>query len=283
MKTTIEKEIQNLPCWNGPIKIEPLSGGNTNQNFKVSDSKNVYVVRCCMEIPLLGISRQNEKLCSTLAFQAGLAPELLLFQGAFQVTPFIQGCTFNDEMVKQPDNLERIAKTLKQLHSFREIIGEPVYFSVFQTINTYYSTANRLGVELPLDIKELMLKVTQLADKMEPFYPTLCHNDMVAANVIDDKEQLWIVDWEYGGIGNSLFDLAGICANCSLTPEQESFFVSAYFGNNNEKALQDIRILKIASLLREALWSSVQTKLSDLDFDYFAYANEYYGRFRKTV
>ena len=106
---------------------------------------------------------------------------------------------------------------------------------------------------------------------------------MVAANIMDDKKQLWIVDWEYGGVGNLLFDLAGISANSSLTPEQESFFVSAYFGDTNEEALQDLRILKIASLLREALWSSVQTKLSDLDFDYVAYADEYYGRFRKTV
>jgi thiamine kinase-like enzyme len=280
----IEKGIRNLPCWNGPIKIEPLSGGNTNQNFKVSDSKDVYVVRYCEEIPLLGISRQNEQLCSTLAFQAGLAPELIHFQEEFQVTRFVDGRTFDDEMARQPDNLKRIAKALNQLHSFRDkIIGEPVYFSVFQAVNTYYSTANRLGAGLPSDIKELMLKVTQLANKMEPYHPTLCHNDMVAANVIGDEDRIWIVDWEYSGIGNPLFDLAGISANCSLTPEQESFFVSAYFGSDNEKALKDVRILKIASLLREALWASIQTKLSDLDFDYLAYGEEYYGRFRKTV
>jgi aminoglycoside phosphotransferase (APT) family kinase protein len=37
----------------------------------------------------------------------------------------------------------------------------------------------------------------------------LCHNDLNSSNVVDDGIGLWLVDWEYGGRGDALLDIAG--------------------------------------------------------------------------
>ena len=56
------------------------------------------------------------------------------------------------------------------------------------------------------------------------------HNDLLAANLIDDGQRLWLVDWEYGGFNSPLFDLGGLASNNELVPEQEDWLLEAYFG-----------------------------------------------------
>lgn len=149
-----------------------------------------------------------------------------------------------------------------------------IYFSPLQTVRTYAKTARRLGASLPSGIDEAIDQAAQLMHMVTPFTPTLCHNDLLAGNILDAGDRLWLVDWEYAGIGNPLFDLANVSGNSQLTNEQDQIFLTAYRGHCNETDLRDLNILKVVSLLREALWSYIQTKKSNLDFDYENYANE---------
>ena len=75
-------------------------------------------------------------------------------------------------------------------------------------------------------------------------------------------------------MGNPLFDLAGVCGNCSLEPGQETLLLSAYFGREDPEVAREVRILKAVSLLRETLWALIQTVVSEIEFDYTAYAAE---------
>ena len=45
MNETIENKVAQLECWQSAVEIEPLSGGMTNLNFKVTDGNQKYVVR----------------------------------------------------------------------------------------------------------------------------------------------------------------------------------------------------------------------------------------------
>ncbi len=39
-------------------------------------------------------------------------------------------------------------------------------------------------------------------------------------------------------------------------------------------ALAELQIFRVVALLRESLWSTIQTVASDIDFDYRSYARE---------
>jgi thiamine kinase-like enzyme len=109
------------------------------------------------------------------------------------------------------------------------------------------------------------------------------HNDLLAANLIDDGTRLWLVDWEYGGFNSPLFDLGGLASNNELSPEQEAWLLEAYF----EQPLSDelrrrYAAMKCASLLREAMWSMVSEIHLRIEFDYQAYTALNLARFERA-
>src|SRR5581483_3768020 len=98
---------------------------------------------------------------------------------------------------------------LRRLHgAWDALAGEVLYFCPFQTVRTYAQTAARLGAGMPHDVAAILEDARGLSRRIAPFRPVLCHNDLLSANLIDDGRRLWLVDWEYAGIGHPLFDLA---------------------------------------------------------------------------
>ena len=77
----------------------------------------------------------------------------------------------------------------------------------------------------------------RLSPTIAPYTPALCHNDLLPANILDDNERIWIVDWEYAGMGNPLFDLAGVSANCCYSEEQEIALLESYRGELRGQSL----------------------------------------------
>ena len=147
-------------------------------------------------------------------------------------------------------------------------------------MRTYARTAARLKAPLPHDIVAILEDVCGLSRRIAPFRPVLCHNDLLPANLIDAGDRLWLVDWEYGGAGHPLFDLANASANASLTGEQDHALLDAYRGRTDAIDMAELTIFKAVSLLRESLWSTIQTVASDIDFDYPRYAVDNLEAFR---
>ncbi|MEO1995042.1 MAG: choline/ethanolamine kinase family protein [Planctomycetaceae bacterium] len=276
--------IQALPCWEQVLSIEPLNGGITNRNFLVREPSRQRVVRMLSDGSCLGIDRRNERACQSAACQAGVSPALVHADAEILVTEFVVGEVLQSDALHRGTSRQRMADLLQQLHaSGRVIAGQLLYFCPFQTIRMYVDTARQLGAVLPSDIDTLVQNVQQLADRMQPFQPTLCHNDLLPANVVDDGKRLWLIDWEYAGIGNPLFDVAGVAANFQLTREETEDLLRCYLGRSPGTAGQDVRILLAASLLREALWAVIQTRASSLEFDFAGYAAKHLDAFRETV
>lgn len=123
-----------------------------------------------------------------------------------------------------------------------------------------------------------------MSRRIAPFVPALCHNDMLPANILDDGRRVWLVDWEYAGFGHPLFDLAGVSANCQFTASLDAAFLAAYRESEgaDSRDIRELRILKAMSLLREALWSVIQTVASDLAFDYREYAETNFRAHREA-
>ena len=267
------ERIATLSCFSGTPTLTPLSGGLTNVNYLVEADNGRFVARVSEDLSILGIDRRSERLCQEAAAKAGVAPRVVHHEERILVSEFLVGKTLCSEDVRAPDMLARIAALLRELHgAWDRIEGELIYFSPFQTIRTYVATSRRIGAVLPDNIDVAVERAGEMSHEIRPFRPVLCHNDLLAANILDTSAGLRLIDWEYGGIGNPLFDVAGVCGNCELDEASQRRFVAAYAGQDVDVVLREVRILKAVSLLRESLWAVIQTVNAKIEFDYAKYA-----------
>ena len=109
------------------------------------------------------------------------------------------------------------------------------------------------------------------------------HNDLLAANFIDDGKRLWLLDWDYAGYNASLFDLTNLASNNALTPGQEDWILETYYQQPvTDRLRHRFSAMKCASLLRETLWSIVSEIHSTIDFDYEKYTEKNFDRFERA-
>ena len=134
------------------------------------------------------------------------------------------------------------------------------------------------------ELEALMTTADNLEKEVGPRDLVYGHNDLLAANFIDDGDRLWLVDWDYAGYNSPLFDLGGLASNNELSPEQEQWMLKTYYGT--EIGRNDFRryeAMKCASLLREAMWSMVQEIHSALDFDFVDYTDKNLTLFQNAL
>ncbi len=271
-----------LACWKGPVELEPVTGGITNTNFRVVDGGEAFMVRIGGNIPVHGIRRTYETACSRAAFDAGIAPELVFAAKGALVIRWIEGKTFGEEDVRDPANLERIVELLSRLHAegARYLRGRAPLFWVFHVNRDY-------GHRMIDDDHRLKGEIARLAEINEELERAvgavelaLCHNDLLAANFLDDGDRLWLVDWEYAGYDSTLFDLANLASNSRFDAVARADLLTSYFDREPNAGLhRRMGAMMCASLLREAMWSMIQEVHSSLDVDFVAYTAENVGRF----
>jgi thiamine kinase-like enzyme len=259
--------------WPGQrVSIEPLGGGITNRNFKVEADGRKFVLRIGgTDTELLGIDRSAEHAASSIAADLGLAPEVVAYvePEGYLVTRYIDG-----EVGKV--DVDLVGAALRLLHDGRAF---PRRFDSFRVVEAYRDTAHERGVAVPSSYE----RAKELADQIErrrgnaPLRP--CHNDLLNANFIDDGHHLWLVDWEYAGMGDPFFDLGNFAVNHELTEEGERALLSSY-GSDDVDALV---LMRFMSDFREAMWGIVQLAVSELDFDFAAYADEHFERLARTA
>ena len=213
----------------------------------------------------------------------GRRAEVIHHEDGLLITRFLEGRTLTADDLREPAMLHRLAVLLRCLHaSWDKLTGEVLYFCPFQVIRTYREQPGELGAELPDDLDALLEESRRESRRLAPFRPVLCHNDLLPANLIVDDDRLWLVDWEYAGIGHPLFDLANVSANAALAEDQEAAMLAAYRESASADVhdLAELRIFKAASLLREALWGAIQSIISEIDFDFRRYASENLATYR---
>jgi thiamine kinase-like enzyme len=86
------------------------------------------------------------------------------------------------------------------------------------------------------------------------------------------------VDWEYAGMGDRYFDLANLSVNHEFGEGEDRVLLEAYFGEATDESLRDLRQMKFMSDFREAMWGVLQSGISELDFDFKAYATKHFKR-----
>ena len=279
-----EARAASLACWSGPVEPEPIAGGITNTNFLIRDRGERFFVRIGEDIPVHGVLRFNE-VSATRAAAAGIAPALIHSEPGALVSRFVEGRTLSAEDVRDPAMLERIVPLLGRCHRDipRVLRGAVPIFWVFHVVRDYAATLREAGSRYEPQLGELLARADALEAAVGPIDVVFGHNDLLAANFIDDGRRLWLVDWEYAGFNSPLFDLGGLASNSELAPAQEDWLLERYFERPVDAACKRRYLaMKCASLLRESMWSMVSEIHSGLDVDYVAYTRENLDRFERA-
>jgi thiamine kinase-like enzyme len=271
--------MDRVPGWAGHVRtVEPLGGGITNRNFRVAVGDGTFVVRLPAKTgALLGIDRHVEHEASRLAAAAGIGPEVIAFiepEGAL-VTRFISGQPVTDAAVHDPAMLQRIAHSLRRIHQSGAVLAS---FSPFRVVEAYALTASRHGGRLPTAHARAQPIAAAIEQAMRREPAVLCHNDLLNANFIDDGATIRIVDWEYAGMGDRFFDFGNFAVNHQLSEDDERRLLAAYFGRVTPGQHARLRLMRLMSDYREAMWGVVQMAISELDFDFAAYATKHFDR-----
>ncbi len=279
------RQAAALPLWGDPVEPSDLRGGLSNVNFVVEDAGRKYVVRIGGDNEAHGVVRKNELAASRAAHAAGVAPRVAYAEPGVLVLDFVEGRTFSPADVRDPTNFTRIIEIVRRTHHEvpKHLRGPGVLFWVFHVVRDY---AHALS-EFPSTDMGHLRRLTSYSELLEravgPVHLVFGHNDLLAANIMDDSKRLWLVDWEYAGFNSPLFDLGGLASNSEMPPKMRETMLEYYFDRQvNDELRYRFAAMTAASLLRETMWSMVSEIHSQVDYDFAKYSADNLARFEKA-
>lgn len=284
MNENLVEKVKCLSCWKSEVLVEPLKGGITNVNFKVTESEQSYVVRLGGDIPEHLVMRSNEMVASEAAETIGVSPQVVHKEPGVLVIHFIDGNVLEASDVRVEENLNRIIDLIKHFHTEmpKHFNGYTIMFWVFQVLRHYRNILEKHKSIYMDQLPELMAITQELECAVGPVEIVFGHNDLLPANFIDDGKKIWLIDFDYAGFNSPLFDLANLASNNELSLDQEKSMLTNYFNKTiDDEQWRSYSAMKCASLLRETMWSMVSEVTSNIDFDYGEYTRENMSRFQE--
>jgi thiamine kinase-like enzyme len=213
------------------------------------------------------------------------------------VLEFIHGETMSIPRLQGPGMPARMAASLKKLHAGPRFLHD---FNMFRLTEFYLKIVDEHEVRIPDGYRSYMPKVARIEAAMarHPLPTVPCHNDLLAENYIDDGQTLWLIDFEYSGNNDPTFELGNTCQEQQFDEARIVEMCAAYFGAAGASAsparadarqdgalggphpdkLARMKLNMIMSDVGWTLWAAIQAKISTIDFDFWGWAVERWGR-----
>lgn len=188
-------------------------GGLTNLVYRVESGQGPL----CLRLPGKGteeyIDRKVEKVNAFAAASAGVSPEVLHFdETGVMVTRYVDGTvTMDPEAFKARAGAPaRAARAFRQLHVSGEAFD--FRFELFSMIDDYLKVLSTKDVDLPEGYHDVVgeAEAVRAALERNPVALAPCHCDPLCENFLDTGERMWIVDWEYSGMNDPMWDLGDL-------------------------------------------------------------------------
>ncbi|MGL4760513.1 MAG: phosphotransferase [Sarcina sp.] len=265
-------------------KVAPI-GGMTNKNYSAKVNEQEYVIR----IPGTGTSEMMDRVSegrnSKLVADIGIDADILYYDDrtGTKISVMIEGAeTVNAAMAKKESMMKKTTEILRTLHNSK--IDMKNTFDVFENINLYEELVEKCDARYYenyyLIRKEVMCLKDILRENGMHLVPS--HNDTVPENFIkDSKGKLYLIDWEYGGLNDPMWDLAAHSVECGFTIEEEELLLKIYFESEVKKE-DKIRVLcyKIAQDFLWAIWTIIKEAKGD---DFGTYGIDRFNRCKKLL
>jgi thiamine kinase-like enzyme len=265
------------------VSIERL-GGLTNLVFKVGEY--------CLRIPGKGteeyIDRANEAVAAMEAARAGVSPEVVRFEAStgIMLTRFISGAvTMSPDLFKtRKGTPARAGRAFRKLHQSGARF--PFRFELFAMIDDYLNILSGKTVDLPQGYHDVLAEAetVRAALNAHPLPLAACHCDPLCENFLDTGERMWVVDWEYSGLNDPMWDLGDLSVEADFDRGQDEEMIEAYFGGApRPDELGRIIIYKAMCDLLWTLWGLIQHANHNPVDDFMAYALNRFARCRALM
>lgn len=279
----IEAALGNLPAGRSKITSLARLGGLTNLVYRVETEAEKLIVR----LPGAGteayIDRQAELHNAEVAARAGISAEILWADGetGVMISRLINPAeTMTPALfANRQGAAARAGAALKVLHSAPEPFQ--FRFELFAMIEEYLSILKQKNATLPTGYADVVAAAAPVKSALEanpvPLAP--CHCDPLCENFLDDGARMWIIDWEYSGMNDPMWDLGDLSVEAGLTPAQDKDMLAAYFGTSPSLAQHGRMVIyKAMCDLLWTLWGLIQHAEGNPAEDFWAYAT---GRFER--
>ena len=276
----LDDVLEAVPELGGEREVEPLAGGLTNTNYKVTTPGGCYVIRISgKDTGLLAIDRENEVHNTIAAAETGVGAPVVaaLPEHDALVLEFLDGEVMDSEKLRRGDRLAAIASACRRLHGGRRFLHD---FDMFEIQRGYVAVCRERGFRFPERYDEFEPRVRELeramAVRREATVP--CNNDLLAENFIEVDGAMRLIDYEYSGNNEPSFELGNIWSESNLSLEQLEELIAAYYGRPLRNKVARARLWGLMSKYGWTLWGSIQDGISEIDFDFWGWAMERYDR-----
>ena len=277
----LQPVLESVPELRDAQHVEPLPGGLTNTNYKVTTPGRSYVIRIShKDSGLLAIDRANEVHNTIAAADAGVGAPFVasLPEHDALVIEFLEGRALAPgDLRDRAELLPLVADACRRLHSARPFLHD---FDMFQLQRQYLGVVQESGFHLPPRYLDFEPQVHAIEDAMrmraEPTVP--CNNDLLAENFIEVGGELKLIDYEYSGNNDACFELGNIWSESNLSLAQLEELVGRYYGAPLRHKIARARLWGLVAKYGWMLWASIQDGVSDLDFDFWSWGLEKYDR-----
>jgi thiamine kinase-like enzyme len=271
----------------GTTRIERL-GGLTNRVFLLDGPQGAV----CLRLPGAGteayIDRAREAEMAHLAAAAGVAPEVLFADpsSGVMVTRFLAGTTTMtaEGFATRKGAPARAGQVFRRLHDSGARF--PGRFELFAMIEDYLRILAPKAVALPQGYHDVLRQSeavkSALAAHPLPLAP--CHCDPLCENFLDDGARMWLVDWEYAGMNDPMWDLGDLSVEGGFGPAEDEEMLAAYFPGGPTPAERGRMVIyKAMCDLLWTLWGLIQHADGNPADDFAAYAETRFARCRALM
>jgi thiamine kinase-like enzyme len=281
--------LERLPVFRGSdrrdLRVESLSNSYTNSSFRVDFAGKSFLLR----LPGVGTSgfvdRRSEAHNAKVAARCGVNAEVLFcdVSDGTMVCRFIEGEGMDaQKFASDPTAAARAAATLARIHRCGERFVSR--FDPFERIEAYTRVLRRSRATLPEDLA-LVLEATSRIRRTMGARPPLapCHNDPWPGNFVDSGERMYLIDWEYSGMNDPMWDLADLSCEADFDAPRDDDLLVAYFeGPAPRASRRRFEAYKPVCDLLWSLWGFFQTVNGNAKpapgEDFIAYSTERYER-----
>lgn len=262
-------------------EIEVL-GGMTNKNYLVTINNKQYVLRIAGAGTINIINRYSEKINAKEVSKIGVDKELIYFneETGIKISEYIEKAeTLNPETSKKKINLLLTSNLLKRLHTSN--VKFENRFNVFDEIKKYENLIRNKDKIYKkykdyLENRKYIFNLEKILKK-NGMIIVACHNDTVPENFIkNDKNEMFLIDWEYSGMNDPMWDLAAHSLESNFNEKEEKIFLENYFEKNIKK--EDILRIECYKILQDFLWSIWTILKEENGDDFGSYGVDRYTR-----
>ena len=276
-----------LPGLGAIGEIERL-GGLTNLVYRVETETGPLCLRIAGKGTEEYIDRRVEGVNAQAAARAGVSPEVLHFDAAsgLMVSRYLpEVVTMTPQLFATRAGAPgRAGEAFRQLHESGESFE--FRFELFAMIDSYLKVLATKDVDLPEGYHQVLGEAEAVRAVLDrnPARLAPCHCDPLCENLLDTGARMWIVDWEYSGTNDPMWDLGDLSVEGSFTPEQEREMMTAYFAGPPPAAQWGRMVIyKTMCDLLWTLWGLIQLANENPADDFAAYAKERFARCRALM